>query len=83
MHRPGSSLSRLNQQQKNLQINTIKKQQEKKIPTKEEFIKLRDFLGAITLLEHEKMLNKDNIQNQLWLAYCYFHNGDYEYKYFT
>ncbi len=55
MHRPGSSLSRLNQQQKNLQLNVVKKQQEKKIPTKEEFIKLRDFLGAITLLEHEKM----------------------------
>ena len=21
----------------------------------------------------------DNTNNQLWLAYCYFHNGDYEY----
>jgi hypothetical protein len=55
MQRPGSSLSRLNQQTKNLQTNIIKKQQEKKIPTKEEFIKQRDFLGAITLLEHEKL----------------------------
>jgi hypothetical protein len=55
MHRPGSSLSRINQQKQNLQTNIVKKQQEKKIPTKEEFIKQRDFLGAITLLEHEKM----------------------------
>ena len=59
----------------------MKKQQDK-IPTKEEkeeFIKNRDFVGAITLLEHEKILNKDNVTFQLWLAYCYFHNGDYEY----
>lgn len=53
--RPGSSLSRLKQQQTNIQSNINKKQQEKKLPTKEEFVKQRDFVGAITLLEHEKM----------------------------
>lgn len=76
--RPGSSLSRIKQQHQSLQVNTVNKQKEKKIPTKEEFIKQRDFVGAIILLDHEKMLNKDNTNNQLWLAYCYFHNGDYE-----
>lgn len=78
MIRPGSSLSKMKQQHHSLSQTTVKKQKESKIPTKEEFIKLRDFQGAITLLEHEKMLNKDNVKIQLWLAYCYFHNGDYE-----
>jgi intraflagellar transport protein 56 len=55
MQRPGSSLSRLKQQHQNLNVQVTKKQQEKKIPTKEEFVKNRDFVGAITLLEHEKM----------------------------
>lgn len=55
MHRPGSALSKLKQQHQTIQVQTVKKQQEKKVPTKEEFVKLRDFLGAITLLEHEKL----------------------------
>jgi len=55
MHRPGSALSKLKQQHQTIQEKTVKKQQEKKVPTKEEFVKLRDFLGAITLLEHEKL----------------------------
>jgi intraflagellar transport protein 56 len=76
--RPGSALSKIKKQHQNLLVNVVNKQNEKKIPTKEEFVKKRDFVGAITLLEHEKMLNKDNILNQLWLGYCYFHNGDYE-----
>lgn len=78
MHRPGSSLSRIKQSHQSLQVNTVNKQKEKKIPTKEELIKQRDFVNAIALLEYEKLMNKDNTQNQLWLAYCYFHNGDYE-----
>jgi intraflagellar transport protein 56 len=76
--RPGSSLSRIKQQHQNLQSNLQNKQKEKKLPTKEEFIKQRDFVGSIILLDYEKMLNKENIHNQIWLAYCYFHNGDYE-----
>lgn len=78
MKRPGSSLSRLKQQHQNLGLHTMKKKQQQEIPTKESFIKQRDFIGAITLLEFEKILNKENLQHQLWLAYCYYHNGDYE-----
>ena len=55
MQRPGSSLSRLKQQHQNLGLHTVKRQQEKEIPTKEEFVKQRDFLGAIILLKHEKL----------------------------
>ena len=78
MQRPGSALSKLRNQQKNLKATVSHNpMQEKKIYTKEEFIKNRDFEGAITLLEHEKLLNRENINNQLWLAYSYFHNGDF------
>ena len=77
MQRPGSALSKLRIQQQNLKANVTQKQIEKKIYTKEEFIKNRDFEGAITLLQHEKYVNKDNITNQLWLAYSYYHNGDF------
>ena len=78
MQRPGSALSKLRNQQKNLKASVSHNpMQEKKIYTKEEFIKNRDFEGAITLLEHEKLLNRENINNQLWLAYSYFHNGDF------
>lgn len=79
MNRPGSALSKLKKQQQILNVQTGgTKQKEKKTYSKEEFIRQRDFTGAITLLEHEKMLNKDNVQNQLWLAYSYFHNGDFQ-----
>ena len=78
MQRPGSALSKLRNQQKNLKATVSHNpMQEKKTYSKEEFIKNRDFEGAITLLEHEKLLNRENINNQLWLAYSYFHNGDF------
>ena len=77
MQRPGSALSKLRIQQQNLHANVTQKKIEKKTYTKEEFISNRDFEGAITLLEHEKLLNKDNLNNQLWLAYSYYHNGDF------
>lgn len=55
MQRPGSALSKLKQQKQNLKVTTTSKQVDKKVYTKEEFIKNRDFEGAITLLEHEKL----------------------------
>jgi len=77
MQRPGSALSKLKMQQQNLHANVTQKAVQKKTYTKEEFIRNRDFEGAITLLEHEKLLNKDNQNNQLWLAYSYYHSGDF------
>ena len=58
-------------------MNIVKKKQQQEIPTKEEFIKQRDFQGAITLLDFDKIQNKDNFSSQMWLAYAYFHKGDY------
>lgn len=77
MQRPGSALSKLKKQQQVLNVSTTHKPVEKKQYSKDEFIKARDFEGAITLLEHEKLLNRENIQNRLWLAYAYFHSGDF------
>ena len=77
MQRPGSALSKLRLQQQNLHANVTQKSVQKKVYTKEEFIRQRDFEGAITLLEHEKLLNKENLTNQLWLAYSYYHSGDF------
>ena len=59
MQRPGSALSKLRIQQQNLHANVTQKSVQKKVYTKEEFIRQRDFEGAITLLEHEKLLMKD------------------------
>ena len=78
MKRPGSSLSRLKQQSQNLGVNSTKKKSQQEIPTKEELIKNRDFICSIILLEHDKILNKENHSHQMWLAYCYYHNGDYD-----
>lgn len=75
--RPGSSLSKLKQQHQNLNMNITKKKQKAEIPTREDLIKKRDFSGTITLLDFDKIQNKDNYSSQMWLAYAYFHKGDY------
>ena len=43
MQRPGSALSKLRLQQQNLHANVTQKSVQKKIYTKEEFIRQRDF----------------------------------------
>jgi hypothetical protein len=57
---------------------------EKKVPTKEDFIKKRDFTGALALLEFQRR-NGDNIESEedeiellMWIGYCAFHLGKYE-----
>lgn len=43
-----------------------------------DFLGKQDFLGAATLLELERKFGaKDDLKTRLWLAYVYFHNGDY------
>ncbi|XP_050311296.1 intraflagellar transport protein 56 isoform X2 [Anthonomus grandis grandis] len=43
----------------------------------EEFLVKRDYTGAITLLEFKKYPEHNHNAN-LWMAYCYFHRGDYK-----
>lgn len=48
-----------------------------KVPTLEEFVKNRDFTGALTLLEFARNSGKSDLKNDLWIAYCAFHLSDY------
>ncbi|CAH8508550.1 unnamed protein product [Dicrocoelium dendriticum] len=50
----------------------------KEIPTLEEFLTLRDYTGALTLLEFERSCGTQKTENDLWIAYCAFHLGDYK-----
>ena len=46
------------------------------MPTLEDYVKTRDWIGAVALLESERNVNIQ-VENSLWLAYCYFHMGEY------
>jgi len=48
------------------------------MPTMEDYIKNRDWVGAIGWLENEKSFLDNKLESKLWLAYAYFHNGDYK-----
>ncbi|GFS04740.1 intraflagellar transport protein 56, partial [Elysia marginata] len=50
----------------------------KKMPTVEEFLDMRDYTGAITLLEFSRNAGKGNEETDMWIAYCAFHLGDYK-----
>ncbi|CAG5118132.1 unnamed protein product, partial [Candidula unifasciata] len=50
----------------------------KKLPTVEEFLEMRDYTGAITLLEFSRNSGKGNGETDMWIAYCAFHLGDYK-----
>ena len=47
-----------------------------KTPDLAEFLEMRDWSGAITLLEYKRQADSHDISNLEWLAYCYFHAGD-------
>lgn len=77
MFRPGSAVKRKQQQQK--VSAPTSKHKEEKLPEANDFLKNRDYTGAITLLECErKYASKHDIKTLMSLAYSYFHNGDYK-----
>ncbi|XP_015790866.1 intraflagellar transport protein 56-like [Tetranychus urticae] len=47
------------------------------IPSLEDFLKNRDYTGALALLKYNKSSGKDGLDNDLWIGYCYFHLGEY------
>uniref|UniRef100_A0A336MWT4 CSON007613 protein n=1 Tax=Culicoides sonorensis TaxID=179676 RepID=A0A336MWT4_CULSO len=50
-----------------------------KIPTFEEFLLKRDYVGAKTVLQFSKDYDDvDGLMKKLWLAFCNFHMGDYK-----
>lgn len=84
MNRPGSAISKAKVTKSSggegTQMRAVSEsamQIQQKIPTLQEYIKDRDWVGAIAFLEYERNL-KTNVENSLWLAYCSFHMGEYK-----
>ncbi|NXP74496.1 IFT56 protein, partial [Ramphastos sulfuratus] len=50
----------------------------KKIPQLEELLALRDFTGAIALLEFKQQVGEQEEDADLWIGYSAFHLGDYK-----
>eukprot|EP00357_Protocruzia_adherens_P032707 CAMPEP_0115006664 /NCGR_PEP_ID=MMETSP0216-20121206/20646_1 /TAXON_ID=223996 /ORGANISM="Protocruzia adherens, Strain Boccale" /LENGTH=564 /DNA_ID=CAMNT_0002373313 /DNA_START=18 /DNA_END=1712 /DNA_ORIENTATION=+ len=71
--------NKLGQNQQSVNPNAAQNKREMKVPTLSEFIKNRDWTGAIALIEFEKP--KERTDLLYWLAYCYFHAGEYQKAY--
>ncbi|KAJ7992723.1 hypothetical protein DPEC_G00281630 [Dallia pectoralis] len=56
----------------------VKKTNGKKAPLVEDLLNQRDYLGAITLLEFQRNVGEQGVDDDLWIAYCAFHLGDYK-----
>ncbi|CAD8102938.1 unnamed protein product [Paramecium sonneborni] len=80
MIRPGSSMSKAKQTKVSAPVGggLAVKVVEQKMPTLEDYVKNRDWVGAVALLENEQNFNDSRAEPKLWLAYAYFHNGDYK-----
>mmetsp|Transcript_35933 Transcript_35933/g.32332 ORF Transcript_35933/g.32332 Transcript_35933/m.32332 type:complete len:219 (-) Transcript_35933:1093-1749(-) len=79
MNRPGSALSKAITKTSTSGVQIpVKKQSENHIPKPDEKIRERDWVASVILLEFEKSATASKSDTLLWLAYCYFHNGDYK-----
>eukprot|EP00117_Sycon_ciliatum_P049754 scpid28345/ scgid35228/ Tetratricopeptide repeat protein 26 len=58
-------------------VSKAGKKKQKSFPKLMDFIEGRDYTGAVTLLEFQKSLNRSAPDQDLWLAYAYFHLTDY------
>lgn len=76
MIRPGSALSRAKASKQQAVLPNVPKK-ENKMPKLQDFITDRDFTGASTLLELQRTGARDE-KLFLWLAYSYFHSGEYK-----
>uniref|UniRef100_A0A672HDF1 Intraflagellar transport protein 56 n=1 Tax=Salarias fasciatus TaxID=181472 RepID=A0A672HDF1_SALFA len=59
-------------------IGEKKKKSRTKVPSLEEYLQLRDYLGALTLLEFQRSIGEKEEHADLWIGYCAFHLGDYK-----
>uniref|UniRef100_A0A3P9LA79 Intraflagellar transport protein 56 n=1 Tax=Oryzias latipes TaxID=8090 RepID=A0A3P9LA79_ORYLA len=55
-----------------------KRKNKNKVPSLEEYLQQRDYLGALTLLEFHKSIGEKEEHADLWIGYCAFHLGDYK-----
>eukprot|EP00932_Pfiesteria_piscicida_P015231 SRR837773.27262.p1 GENE.SRR837773.27262~~SRR837773.27262.p1 ORF type:complete len:122 (+),score=55.48 SRR837773.27262:45-410(+) len=78
MIRPGTSLTKQKKKaQAHPKVAPGKKAEASK-PELQEFLDKNDYVGAITLLEFEKKAREERPHLLMWLAFSYFHNGDYK-----
>ncbi|KAM9819353.1 intraflagellar transport protein 56 isoform X1 [Syngnathus typhle] len=59
-------------------VSEKKKKNKSKIPTLEEYLQQRDYLGALTLLEFQRSIGEQEENTDLWICFCAFHLGDYK-----
>lgn len=78
MNRPGTSISKAKVTKSSGDDVGMKKIAQEKLPTLQDYLTTRDWIGAIALLENERNVNIQ-VENSMWLAYCYFHMGEYRY----
>ncbi|XP_061686761.1 intraflagellar transport protein 56 [Syngnathoides biaculeatus] len=56
----------------------VKKKNKSKVPSLEEYLQQRDYLGALTLLEFQRNIGEQEENADLWICFCAFHLGDYK-----
>jgi len=80
MIRPGTSLTKQKQKQRAAAPPraALGKKAEAARPKLDDFIKECDYVGANTLLEFERKAREERPNLLQWLAFSYFHNGDYK-----
>merc|ERR1719261_370711 len=78
MIRPGTSLTKQKKKAAAPPKVAPGKKAEAAKPDLQEFLNNCDYTGAITLLEFEKKAKEERPHLLMWLAYSYFHNGDYK-----
>jgi len=54
------------------------KRAKNKRPEREEYVKSRDYTGAIALLEFNQHAEDFSVETSMWLGYCAAHLGDYK-----
>ncbi|XP_051940765.1 intraflagellar transport protein 56 [Hippocampus zosterae] len=59
-------------------VSEKKKKNKSKVPTLEEYLQQRDYLGALTLLEFQRSIGEQEEHADLWIGFCAFHLGDYK-----
>ncbi|XP_061535317.1 intraflagellar transport protein 56 isoform X3 [Phycodurus eques] len=57
---------------------SVKKKNKSKVPSLEEYLQQRDYLGALTLLEFQRNIGEQEENADLWICFCAFHLGDYK-----
>jgi hypothetical protein len=77
MLRPGSAIKRKTKAPSQVQLQ--QKSEQLKLPDASHFLKKRDFLAALTLLECDRKYGHNTKAKTFFgIAYCAFHNGDYK-----